>query len=150
MSVYCRWPENVEDRINKKRCTTRLCTWTCTVSHIHKWSAPSFRNRYWPLRRWYYYPYSWQKSESGRNKISSPGLQGSANKFDSWCIDHSVLVNYLKTFAMLLGSRYTTSTDEEISVSVNGHLIGSSHHTLTWEQQTNLLSKYVNQDSLKQ
>ena len=59
-------------------------------------------------------------------------------------------MNYLKTFAMLLGSRYTTSTDEEISVSVNGHLIGSSYHTLTWEQQINLLSKYVNQDSLKQ
>ena len=45
-------------------------------------------------------------------------LQGNTNKFDSWCIDHNVLINYLKNYAVLLGSRYTTSTDEEISISV--------------------------------
>ena len=50
--------------------------------------------------------------------VETTKLQGSANKFDSWCIDHNVLINYLKNYAMLLGSRYTTSTDDKISISV--------------------------------
>ena len=77
-------------------------------------------------------------------RVVETKLQSSANKLDSWGIDNNVLVNYTKTFAMLIGCRYTTSTDEEISVSLNGYFIDVRHKrflgitiysNLTWEQQ---------------
>ena len=74
---------------------------------------------------------------------------------------------------MILGSRHTTSANEDISVSINGHMtevVSTQKHlgltidsNLTWEQQINqvcqnvsrkltlmkVLSKFINQDSLK-
>ena len=83
-------------------------------------------------------------------------------------------VHYRKTHAFVVGSKHMTSANEGISVIINEHSIGSvsaQKHlgitidkNLTWEQQIDLvcrnvsrkltlmklLSKYVNQSSLKQ
>lgn len=100
-------------------------------------------------------------------------LQISALKFDMWCIDHNVLVNWIKTNAMIIGTSHMTSGTKNVSIPVNEHeieIVNTQKHlgilidkNLTWEEQISqvcqgvsrkltlmkLLSKYVNQDSLK-
>ena len=101
-------------------------------------------------------------------------LQNTADEFNTWCIDNNMGVHYGKTHAFVVGSKHMTSTNEGISVTINEHSIESvsaQKHlgitidkNLTWEQQTDLvcrnvsrkltlmklLSKYDNQNSLKQ
>ena len=43
-------------------------------------------------------------------------LQQGAYKFRKWCIDNKMSINSLKTFLMLLGTRYNISQNEEIHI----------------------------------
>ena len=103
-----------------------------------------------------------------------PKLQNSADDFNTWCIDNNMAVHYGKTHAFEVGSKYITSANEGISVTIKEHSIESvsaQKHlgitigkNLTWEQQIDwvcrnvsrkltlmkLLSKYVSQNSFKQ
>ena len=103
-----------------------------------------------------------------------PKLQNSADDFNTWGIDTNMGVHYGKTHTFVVGSKHMTSANEGISVTINEHSIESvsaQKHlgitidkNLTWEQQIDLvcrnvrrkltlmklLSKYVNQNSLKQ
>ena len=107
-------------------------------------------------------------------EVVEPKLQISAGDFNTWCIDNNMGVHYGKTHAFVVGSKHMTSSNEGISVTINEHSIESvsaQKHlgitidkNLTWEQQIDLvcrnvsrkltlmklLSKYVNQNSLKQ
>ena len=59
-------------------------------------------------------------------------LQNSVTKFDLWCVDHDMLINYIKTHLMILGSRHMTSAIEDISISLNGHtteIVNMQKHT---------------------
>ena len=100
-------------------------------------------------------------------------LQCSAINFELWCVDHNVLVNWLKTHAMVLGTKHMTNGNDTVSISANGqaieivnlhkHLGITIDINLTWEQQISivcknvcrkltlmkLLSKYINQECLK-
>ena len=101
-------------------------------------------------------------------------LQNSADNFNTWCIDNNMGVHYGKTHALVVGSKHMTSANEGINVTINEYSIESVRaekhlgitidKNLTWEQQIDLvcrnvsrklalmklLSKYVNQNSLKQ
>ena len=101
-------------------------------------------------------------------------LQNSADDFNTWCIDNNMGVHYGKTHAFVVGSKHMTFANEGISVTINEHSTESvsaqerlgitTDKNLTWEQQIDLvcrnvsrkltlmklLSKYVNQNSLKQ
>ena len=105
-----------------------------------------------------------------------PKLQISADDFNTRCIDNNMGVHYGKTHAFVVGSKHMTSANEGISITINEHSIESvsaQKHlgrtidkNLTWEQQIDLvcryvsrkltlkcmkiLSKYFNQNSLKQ
>ena len=107
-------------------------------------------------------------------EVVEPKLQNSADDFNTWCIDNNMGVHYGKTHAFVVGSKHMTTANEGISVTINEHSIESvsaQKHLgitidkhLTWEQQIDLvcrnvsrkltfiklLSKYVNQNSLKQ
>ena len=107
-------------------------------------------------------------------EVIEPRLQMSAGDFNTWCIDKIMGVHYGKTHSFVVGSKQMTSTNESISITINKHIIESVNaqkhlgitidKTLTWELQTDfvcqsvsrkitlmkLLSKYVNQNSLKQ
>ena len=107
-------------------------------------------------------------------EVVEPKLQISADDFNTWCIDNNMGVHYGKTHAFVVGLKHMTSANEGICVTINEHSIESvsvQKHlgmtidkNLTWEQQidlvcrnvsrkltlTKLLSKYVNQSSLKQ
>ena len=107
-------------------------------------------------------------------EVVEPKLQNSADNFNTWCIDNNMGVHYGKTHAFVVGSKHMTSANEGISVTINGHSIESvsvqkhlgitTDKNLTLEQHIDLvcrnvsrkltlmklLSKYVNQDSLKQ
>ena len=103
-----------------------------------------------------------------------PKLQVSRCEFNTWCIDDNMGVHYGKTNAFVAGSRHISSTNRSISVSIHEHTIesvSSQKHlgitidkNLSWEKQIDLvckntsckitrmklLSKYVDQTSLKQ
>ena len=105
--------------------------------------------------------------------LVEPKLQISAGDLNTWCIDNNTGVRYGTTHAFLVGSKHMTSVKEGIFVTINEHSIESvsaQKHlgitidkNLTWEQQIDLfcrnvhrkltliklLSKYVNQNSLK-
>ena len=107
-------------------------------------------------------------------EVVEPKLQNSADDFNTWCIVNNMGVHYGKTHAFVVGSKHMTSANEGISVTINEHSIESVraqkhlgitiNKNLTWEQQIDfvcrnvsrkltlmkLLSKYVNQNSLKQ
>ena len=107
-------------------------------------------------------------------EVIEPKLHNSADDFNTWCSDNKMGVHYGKTHAFVVGSRHMTSANEGISVTINEHSnesVSAQKHlgitidkNLTWEQQIDLvcrnvsrkltlmklLSKYVNQNSLKQ
>ena len=107
-------------------------------------------------------------------EVVEPKLQINADDFNTWCIDNNMGVHYGQTDAFVVGSKHMTSANEGISVTMNEHSIESVSaqkllgikidKNLTWEQQIDLvcrnisrnlilmklLSKYVNQNSLKQ
>ena len=107
-------------------------------------------------------------------EVIEPKLQNSADDFNTWCIDNNMGVHYGKTHAFVVDSKHMTSANEGISVTINEpsiepvsaqkHLGITIDKNLTWEQQIDLvcrnvsrkltlmklLSKYVNQNSLKQ
>ena len=106
-------------------------------------------------------------------EVVEPKLQIS-DDFNTWRIDNNMGVHYGKTHAFVVCSKHMTSANEGISVTINEHSIESvstQKHlgitidkTLTLVQQIDLvcrnvsrkltlmklLSKYVNQNSLKQ
>ena len=103
-----------------------------------------------------------------------PRLQISAGDFNTWCIDNSMGVHYGKTHSFVVGSKHMTSANESISITIHEHItesVNAQKHLgitndkhLTWELQIDLvcqrvsrkltlmklLSKYDNQNSLKQ
>ena len=107
-------------------------------------------------------------------ELVEPKLQISAGDFNAWCTDNNMGVHYGKTHAFVVGSKHMTSANEGFFVTINEHSIESvsaQKHlgitidkNLTWEQHIDLvcrnvsrnltlmklLSKYVNQNSLKQ
>ena len=107
-------------------------------------------------------------------EVIEPKLQNSADDFNTWCSDNKIGVHYGKTHAFVVGSKHMTSANEGISVTINEHStesVRAQKHLgitidkkLTWEQQIHLvcrnvsrkltlmklLSKFVNQNSLKQ
>ena len=107
-------------------------------------------------------------------EVVEPQLQNSADDFNTWCINNNMGVHYGKTHAFIVVSKHMASANEGISATINEHSIESvsaQKHlgitidkNLTWEQQIDLvcrnvsrkltlmklLSKYFNQNSLKQ
>ncbi|MCG8066696.1 MAG: hypothetical protein JAY84_02445 [Candidatus Thiodiazotropha taylori] len=107
-------------------------------------------------------------------EMIQPKLQISAGDFDTWCTDNNMGVHYGKTHAFVAGSRHATSVNESIIINIKEHTIETvttqKHlgitidQNLTWEEHIDsvcknasrkitlmkLLSKYVNQTSLKQ
>ena len=101
-------------------------------------------------------------------------LQQGAYKFRKWCIDNKMSINILKTFLMLLGTRYYISHNEEIHIYLDNQMIENVHtqkllgvyidNTLNWDKQVDfvclnvsrkisllkLLSKYVSRTGLNQ
>lgn len=101
-------------------------------------------------------------------------LQGGAVKFDSWCQSNDMFINLLKTSLMLLGSRQNLSKFNLIEIILESTSIQHVESqkllgiiidkTLSWDKQVDSvclnitrritllkhLSKYVNQNSLKQ
>ena len=95
-------------------------------------------------------------------------LQQGAYKFRKWCIDNKMSIYILKTFLMLLGTRYNISHNEKIHIYLNVHtpkLLGIYiDNTLNWDKHTDfvclnvsrktnllkLLSKYVSRTGLNQ
>ena len=95
----------------------------------------------------------------------------SAGDFNTWCIDNN-MVHYSKTHSFVVDSKHMPSANESISITINEHIIESvnaqkylgitNDKNLTWGLQIDLvsvsrkltlmklLSKYVNQNSLKQ
>ena len=72
---------------------------------------------------------SFQKSFThtvGKNlEVVEPKLQISADDFNTWCIDNYMGVHYGKTHAFVVDSKYMTSANEGISVTINKHSIES-------------------------
>ena len=107
-------------------------------------------------------------------EVVEPKLQTSGGDFNTWCIENNKRVHYGKTHAFVVGSKHITSTYVSISVTLNEQSIESVNAqkhlgitldtNLTWEPQIDLvcqnvsckltlmklLSKYLNQNSLKQ
>ena len=107
-------------------------------------------------------------------KVVQPKLQTSAGDFNTWCIENNMGVHYGKTHAFVVGSKHMATANEGIFVTINEHSIESVNAqkhlgitidtNLTWEKQIDLvcqnvsrnltlmklLSKYVNQNSVKQ
>ena len=103
-----------------------------------------------------------------------PKLQIIAGDFNTWFIENNIGVHYGKTHTFVVGSKHLTSANESISITINEHStesVNTQKHLgisidkkLTWDQHINLvclnvsckltlmklLSKYVNQNSLKQ
>ena len=109
-----------------------------------------------------------------RKEFVENKLQNSANAFNGWCLDNNMVVHYDKVYSMLLGTRHMISTQENLKLMINNieiksvnaqnHLGITIDSTMSWDQQISvvclnvsrkitlmkLLSKYVNQESLKQ
>ena len=107
-------------------------------------------------------------------EVVEPRLQISAEDFNTWCTDNNMEVHYGKTHSFGVGSKHMTSVNESTSITINEpvtefvnaqkHLGITIDRHLTWELQIDLvcqsvsrkltrmtrLSKYVNQNSLKQ
>ena len=101
-------------------------------------------------------------------------LQQAAYKFRKWCIDNKMSINIVKTFLMLLGTRFSISHNEKIHMYLENQIIENVHtqkllgiyidNTLNWDKQVDfvcsnvsrkinllkLLSKYVSRTGLNQ
>ena len=100
-------------------------------------------------------------------------LQVSVNDFKTWCVNNKMHINVNKTFSMTIGSRYSILNNHELELTLDNNEIQTADtfkmlgiqldQMLTWDKQIDsvclnitrkitlmkMLSKYVNQDSLK-
>ena len=75
-------------------------------------------------------------------------LQQGAYKLRKWCIGNKMSINILKTFLMLLGTRYNLSHNEEIHIYLDNQMTENVHtqklldiytdNTLNWDKQVDL------------
>ena len=100
-------------------------------------------------------------------------LQVSVNDFKTWCVNNKMHINVNKTFSMTIGSRYSILNNHKLELTLDNNEIQTADtfkmlgiqldQMLTWDKQIDsvclnitrkitlmkMLSKYVNQDSLK-
>ena len=85
-------------------------------------------------------------------------LQQRAYKFRKWCIDNKMWINILKTFLMLLGTRYNISRNEEIHIYLDNQMTENVHNqkllgiyinnTLNWDKQVDFVCLNVSKKSV--
>ena len=97
-------------------------------------------------------------------------LQLSVNDFKTWCVNNKMHANVNKTLSMTIGSRYSIIHNHKFELKLDNNEIKTAKmlgiqldQTLAWDKQIDnvclnitrkitlmkMLSKYVNQDSLK-